>query len=82
MNVILQTGLLAAGVALASSAWAAGGKPLAKECGPNNDYVIGFSQANFKEPYREHVNNELQRLVKNYPKFKIVIADGQASVNT
>jgi ribose transport system substrate-binding protein len=82
MNVILQTTLLAAGVALATSAWAAGGKPLARECGPNNDYVIGFSQANFKEPYREHVNNELQRLVKNYPKFKLVIADGQASVNT
>ncbi|RFU44934.1 substrate-binding domain-containing protein [Paraburkholderia sp. DHOC27] len=82
MNVILQTSLLAAGVVLVSSAWAAGGKPLAKDCGPNNDYVIGFSQANFKEPYREHVNNELQRLVKNYPKFKIVIADGQANVNT
>ena len=58
------------------------GKPLAKDCGPNNDYVIGFSQANFKEPYREHVNHELERLVKNYPKFKLVIADGQASVNT
>jgi ribose transport system substrate-binding protein len=73
--------LLVAGAAVASGAWAAG-TPLAKECGPNNDYVIGFSQANFKEPYREHVNHELERLVKNYPKFKLVIADGQASVNT
>ena len=54
----------------------------AKECGPDKDYVIGFSQANFKEPYREHVNHELERLVKNYPKFKLVIADGQATVNT
>ena len=44
--------------------------------------MIGFSQANFKEPYREHVNHELERLVKNYPKFKLTIADGQASVNT
>jgi ribose transport system substrate-binding protein len=82
MKTLPKATLLVAGVALASGAWAAGGKPLAKECGPNNDYVIGFSQANFKEPYREHVNHELERLVKNYPKFKLVIADGQASVNT
>ena len=81
MKTLLQTTLLVAGAAVASGAWAAG-TPLAKECGPNNDYVIGFSQANFKEPYREHVNHELERLVKNYPKFKLVIADGQASVNT
>ena len=44
--------------------------------------MIGFSQANFKEPYREHVDHELERLIKQYPKFKITIADGQASVNT
>ena len=81
MNIIWQAAALLAGTALASSAFAAG-KPLAKDCGPNNDYTIGFSQANFKEPYREHVNHELERLVKNYPKFKLVIADGQASVNT
>lgn len=82
MKAILHSTVLLTGFALAASAWAEGGKPLAKDCGPNNDYVIGFSQANFKEPYREHVNHELERLVKNYPKFKIVIADGQASVNT
>nr|WP_321983376.1 substrate-binding domain-containing protein [uncultured Lichenicoccus sp.] len=57
-------------------------KPLSKSCGPNDHYVIGFSQANFKEPYRAQVNHELERLVKNYPQFKIVIADGQASDNT
>ena len=82
MKAILHSTLLLTGMALAAGALAEGGKPLAKDCGPNNDYVIGFSQANFKEPYREHVNHELERLVKNYPKFKIVIADGQASVNT
>lgn len=81
MKIILQAAALLASTALASSAFAAG-KPLAKDCGPNNDYTIGFSQANFKEPYREHVNHELERLVKNYPKFKLVIADGQANVNT
>ncbi len=81
MKVILQAAALLASTALTSNAFAAA-KPLAKDCGPNNDYTIGFSQANFKEPYREHVNHELERLVKNYPKFKLVIADGQANVNT
>ena len=81
MNSLATTVTLLASATLASSAFAAG-TPLSKTCGPNNDYVIGFSQANFKEPYREHVNHELERLVKSYPKFKITIADGQASVNT
>ena len=79
-QIAFATALLGA-TALAGSALAAG-TPLSKTCGPNNDYVIGMSQANFKEPYREHVNHELERLVKTYPKFKITIADGQANVNT
>ena len=82
MKYLFRVSTILASTALVTGAWAADGKPLAKDCGPNNDYVIGFSQANFKEPYREHVNHELERLVKKYPKFKIVIADGQASVNT
>lgn len=82
LKTVLHTATILAGTALAANAFAADSKPLAKDCGPNNDYLIGFSQANFKEPYREHVNHELERLVKNYPKFKLVIADGQATVNT
>jgi len=83
MERFARIAVLMAGTALpAVGALAAGGTPLSKTCGPNNDYLIGFSQANFKEPYREHVNHELERLVKNYPKFKLVIADGQANVNT
>ena len=82
MKTMTTMAALLAATASASSAWAADGKPIYKDCGPNNDYVIGFSQANFKEPYREHVNHELERLIKQYPKFKITIADGQASVNT
>jgi ribose transport system substrate-binding protein len=81
MKSLAFAAALLSATALAGSAYAAG-KPLAKTCGPDNDYVIGMSQANFKEPYREHVDHELERLVKNYPKFKIVIADGQANVNT
>ncbi len=83
MRTLLTTAAVLTGAALATgAAQAADGKPLYKDCGANNDFVIGFSQANFKEPYREHVNHELERLVKAYPKFKLVIADGQASVNT
>lgn len=74
---------LAAGMALlALPALAADGKPLAKTCGPNNHYVIGFSQVDFTEPYRQHVDNQMQELIKNYPQFKLVIADGQANDNT
>jgi len=38
--------------------------PLAKHCGPKDKYVIGFSQANYAEPYRQHVNNDLIALAK------------------
>ena len=74
--------LALAGASFALAANGAYAKPLSSTCGPNNHYVIGFAQANFKEPYREHVDHEMQRLVKNYPQFKLIIADGQADVNT
>ncbi|HTW29814.1 MAG TPA: substrate-binding domain-containing protein [Acetobacteraceae bacterium] len=69
-------------LALPLAAHAAGDKPIAKDCGPNGHYVIGFSQVDFTEPYRQHVDNDMQELVKQYPQFKLVIADGQASDNT
>ena len=81
----LLRGTALAGIALGALSWASGvqaAQPLAKTCGPNNQYLIGFSQANFKEPYRAQVNHEMQALVKNYPQFKLVIADGQANDNT
>jgi ribose transport system substrate-binding protein len=78
-----MTGLAAIALATLSGApFARAAQPLAKTCGPNNQYLIGFSQANFKEPYRAQVNHEMQLLVKNYPQFKLVIADGQANDNT
>jgi ribose transport system substrate-binding protein len=73
---------IAALAAFAMSAPASNAAPIAKTCGPKNKYVIGFSQANFKEPYRAHVDHEMQALVKNYPQFSLVIADGQANDNT
>ncbi len=55
---------------------------IAKSCGPHDHYTIGFSQANFKEPYRAAMNADFERMIKQYPQFKIVIADGQANDNT
>jgi ribose transport system substrate-binding protein len=82
-RLLNTTGLAAIALAaLAFASLAQAAQPLAKTCGPNNQYLIGFSQANFKEPYRAQVNHEMQALVKNYPQFKLVIADGQANDNT
>ena len=73
---------LAAVAGLPLAALAQTAKPISKTCGPNDHYTIGFSQANFKEPYRAQVDRDMQALAKNYPQFKIVIADGQANDNT
>ncbi len=70
---LLTLPLLAGGVAA---------KPLAKACGPNDKYVIGFSQANFAEPYRQHVNNDLTARVKAIPQFELQIADAAGNDNT
>src|SRR6266404_751554 len=73
--------LLSAGTAtvVASAAQAA---PLVKECGKNGQYVIGFSQANNAEPYRQHVNDELAAAAKKVPQLTLQIADGAGNVNT
>jgi ribose transport system substrate-binding protein len=66
--------MLAGPAALAAS--------LAKQCGPNGHYVVGFSQANNAEPYRQHVNNDLTTLAKAIPQFQLQIADGAGNDNT
>jgi ribose transport system substrate-binding protein len=68
--------------ALALAAGAANAAPLVKECGKNGQYVIGFSQANNAEPYRQHVNDELTAAAKKVPQFTLQIADGAGNVNT
>lgn len=70
------------GLIISFGAHAQGSKPLSKTCGPHNHYVIGFAQANFKEPYRAQVDRDMQMLVKKYPQFSLTIADGQANDNT
>jgi ribose transport system substrate-binding protein len=73
--------ILGAGTAtlVASAAQAA---PLVKECGKTGQYVIGFSQANNAEPYRQHVNDQLTSAAKTVPQFTLQIADGAGNVNT
>jgi ribose transport system substrate-binding protein len=55
---------------------------LAKACGKDDKYVIGFSQANNAEPYRAHVNDELTAAAAKVPQFTLQIADGAGNVNT
>jgi ribose transport system substrate-binding protein len=63
-------------------ATAAQAAPLVKECGKNGQFVIGFSQANNAEPYRQHVNDDLTAAAKKVPQFALQIADGAGNVNT
>ena len=83
-NMPIKRTLTATTLLLPLLAFAAGAdaKPLAKVCGPNNKYVIGFSQANFAEPYRQHVNNDLTTLAKQVPQFELQIADAAGNDNT
>jgi len=73
--------LLSAGAATLV-AHAAQAAPLVKECGKTGQFVIGFSQANNAEPYRQHVNDELAAAAKKVPQFTLQIADGAGNVNT
>lgn len=61
---------------------AAAQDPISAACGPDNEFLIGFSQANNAEPYRQHVNDELAAATAKVPQFTLQIADGQGNVNT
>jgi ribose transport system substrate-binding protein len=77
----LQASALA-GAAFALLASPAMAASLVKDCGKDGKYVIGFSQANNAEPYRQHVNDELTAAAKAVPQFTLQIADGAGNVNT
>ena len=55
---------------------------LVKACAKDGEFLIGFSQANNAEPYRQHVNDELTAAAKEVPQFTLQIADGAGNVNT
>jgi ribose transport system substrate-binding protein len=78
----LWSNLLLSASAATLVANAAQAAPLVKECGKNGQFVIGFSQANNAEPYRQHVNDELTAAAKKVPQFTLQIADGAGNVNT
>jgi len=40
-------------------------------------YVIGFSQCNSSEPWREAMNQELQKEAANHPELELIISDAQ-----
>jgi ribose transport system substrate-binding protein len=74
--------LLLAGTVLALGQAAQAADPLVKACSKTDQFVIGFSQANNAEPYRQHVNDELTAAAKAVPNFTLQIADGAGNVNT
>jgi ribose transport system substrate-binding protein len=47
----------------------------AKACGPDGEYVIGMSQANNAEPYRERMNDDIKRAADAVPQFQVEFAD-------
>jgi ribose transport system substrate-binding protein len=47
----------------------------AKACGPDGQYVIGMSQANVAEPYRERMDDDIRRAAQAVPQFQVEFAD-------
>jgi ribose transport system substrate-binding protein len=74
--------LVLAGTFLTLGSAAQAADPLVKACSKTGEFIIGFSQANNAEPYRQHVNDELTAAAKAVPQFTLQIADGAGNVNT
>ena len=74
--------LLMASTCLVFAGAAQAADPLVKACSKTGEFVIGFSQANNAEPYRQHVNDDLTAAAKEVPQFTLQIADGAGNVNT
>ncbi|WP_405098098.1 substrate-binding domain-containing protein [Micromonospora sp. NBC_01412] len=47
----------------------------AANCGSGKEFLIGMSQANNAEPYRQVMNNDVETAAKAVPGFKVVVAD-------
>lgn len=78
LSTVLMLGVGAAALAIGTATAA----PIVKECSTTGQFVIGFSQANNAEPYRQHVNDELTGAAKAVPQFTLQLADGAGNVNT
>src|SRR3954463_1803726 len=73
---------LLAGTCLCMANAAQAADPMVKACAKDGQFIIGFSQANNAEPYRQHVNDELTAAAKGVKQFTLQIADGAGNVNT
>ncbi|WP_192579625.1 substrate-binding domain-containing protein [Micromonospora sp. AMSO31t] len=45
------------------------------KCGSGKDFLIGMSQANNAEPYRQVMNDDVSTAAKSVPGFKVVVSD-------
>ncbi|WP_405113235.1 substrate-binding domain-containing protein [Micromonospora sp. NBC_01405] len=74
--VLLATGALvaAAGCSVEKKSDQAGSGGAAN-CGSGKEFLIGMSQANNAEPYRQVMNNDVETAAKAVPGFKVVVAD-------
>ncbi|TYC05095.1 substrate-binding domain-containing protein [Micromonospora sp. WP24] len=52
-----------------------GGTDAAAECGSGKEFLIGMSQANNAEPYRQVMNDDVSNAAKDVPGFKVVVSD-------
>ncbi|MEW2384014.1 substrate-binding domain-containing protein [Micromonospora sp. NPDC047707] len=51
------------------------GNDAAGNCGAGRDFLIGMSQANNGEPYRQVMNNDVETAARSVPGFQVVVSD-------
>jgi len=42
-----------------------------------DEYLVGFSQCTFEDPWRIHMNNEMKAAAAKYPQISLMIANGE-----
>ncbi|SCF04926.1 monosaccharide ABC transporter substrate-binding protein, CUT2 family [Micromonospora coriariae] len=52
-----------------------GGTDASSQCGSGKEFLIGMSQANNAEPYRQVMNDDVNTAAKTVPGFRVVVAD-------
>ncbi|MEW2379246.1 substrate-binding domain-containing protein [Micromonospora sp. NPDC047812] len=72
---LLCTGALVTSSACSVEKPSDGGDAAAANCGAGKDFLIGMSQANNAEPYRQVMNNDVQTAAKSVPGFTVVVSD-------
>ncbi|MEU4569984.1 substrate-binding domain-containing protein [Micromonospora sp. NPDC023956] len=72
---LLCTGALTTSTACSVEKPSDGADAAADRCGTGKDFLIGMSQANNAEPYRQVMNNDVQTAAKSVPGFSVVVSD-------